>query len=777
MAATLAETLAERRKKNKSGTLTRSSEGQLRERSIAGSVPLSPVGAKLQGIDNPDVAKMVGDARQKRAALDENVAGSEKLSTQLRQKQAGRGAEATAGAATKSPTLMALGGLGDQVHSLVQSKIRDSLPAEAEVGEIKAIEDENRSPEEQAALDKYLASGKTAEDLKDLATAVGLDPATEFKQLELELTKYFEGDAGASAAAQIGNFEISEVLTELGYDEAALTELGITGEINTFEDLEEELARIEAEEFSQVSDLQKQAFDPQLSEAERGEARDALADAGAVGIREMEGQISDIVDSIEGSAMVEFAGEQISVEELLSNDGMTEIIRDYINNPDDRDLLIENEPGLADFIDKHIDALEGAVANIIPDETAEALVETQKNNTQIVSDLSGAFPKDIDETLREDILKELIPGYQTGWTSEDFDVSEIEEALDTLKTNQAFAEVTQMALNTSPSYLKQLMKLDKKQIKALGLDKMDSGAAAKFFKTYHGYRKKVAKAEKIAKNPETAGAYLVKDLKYRGQPLTFERAKELEMAKYYATGVKSPLLKALEDPVKYLKNNLDQVDLAELAENDNEYPKFPNFKGTKIGFDDKLGLASSVLTKLGDGKLTSSEIQTMSASDVYTLLTKLKDGKYMTPAVKKKLKDKVKKTQDEFFSKKVLQKDFPMTVNGMKAKRDHITRLLKDYKDLPHLFDRKRLLDELESTRDVIDSIGAGTEDDSKTVRETQEERARAERSKEISKQLAELDKELAFIDSNDITPRDKRTRDKVAKRRQLREEYKRLTT
>jgi hypothetical protein len=421
--------------------------------SIAGDqnqqLPTSPMQAAVLGA-SPDSAKMIGDARQKRAALDINQQAApqtETLSDRLRTRQAGDTAVATRGQLPVSENLAKLGGLGDRVQSAIQGAMNRSL-AQAPVI--------TSTPDISTALADYNSNPTPAAVEAFRAKSGGLSPQEYMQQQSAESTASTQ--LAAATPDQIGIAELN--LVGEGQPFTSNTELAAALGISETELGNMNLSQLQSNIQSQVDkntqDMEQwtsRATDPNLGPAERAEARQQLRDMGAIGVRANEEQWNQLGDAIDSADEVQFGGQSYTVDELLSDDGITGLVSDYLNNPARASELSKSEPELTKWIESHRAALQDSVEQL--QDTDTAYQETTSANQAIA------------QGLPDDTMAALLPGWDPS-SATPIDLASAPPAVKLLNDPATGATLTGV-LNQYPELASELAGMDESQIRLSGI--------------------------------------------------------------------------------------------------------------------------------------------------------------------------------------------------------------------------------------------------------------------------------------------------------------------
>lgn len=400
---------------------TRDANGQLTEQtpeevqSLAAkaglaSAPLTPAGTAAIG-GNPNQQKMAGAPNQKQAALSMSMQPGKDLATATREGQVRNQATATEQQTQqKSQDLQALGGVGDRVNDLInaqRARIASAAPVEAQ------------------AADQF--NGKDLSTVKPLLAQLRANPSDMNLQLQVnqalgydvsrqlspdEINSLYESSVDTIAKGANGNVDHDLTVSDLidgghmGYDAPTLSHLLGVPESQlstmTVAQLRNQINKVQADEFSKSHEVDNAQQSTQLGSAERQLAHQAGQEAARVGTRSSEADVQKVEQAIANGDQVTFGGKQYSVEDLLSDGKISDIISNYMNSSPgspERTQLEQSEPGLMKFINDNQALLADASQKLAAGATQFQGVQEQNKQT-----LSA---------LPDNVVKALIPGGQT----------------------------------------------------------------------------------------------------------------------------------------------------------------------------------------------------------------------------------------------------------------------------------------------------------------------------------------------------------------------------
>lgn len=467
------------------------------------AAPLTPMAAQTLGA-SPDAAKMAGTPQQVKSALEQAAAPQQPLDLQtaLRQKQYQRAATPEEmERLTKSASMQTLGGLGDRVTNMVKAEKK-------KVDTVEKID--------VPIVAEYL--GKSTEPIKE--TLKKLRDKPDDMTLQKAVADYFgkvlstdeinslfvpqaEAITGAAAAAigpteaEAPAFTLADMAQdpEFGYTIPQLAQLLEVPETAlagyTVEDLQARINQIQAQEFEQAKQLEATAVSPLTGAAERQLAQEAARELSSIGITATEADIQNLTNDIASANMVTFGNEQMTYEQALSDENISNFIKAYLEAPagsQTRKDMETAEPTLTAFANKHATVLTQAAANLGAGVTQFGTLQSE--NKALISNLLGNV--DIDPTVLED----LVPG-STKFSDVKLEAksSPILNYLETKEPDQRKKFTTE--LNTikadNPNIGKEVAKLTPEQLSNLNIE--NNGKRWKLYKNTLDDYKTVSRLE------------------------------------------------------------------------------------------------------------------------------------------------------------------------------------------------------------------------------------------------------------------------------------------
>ena len=355
--ATLSDQLKRNRQRDQG--LVRGPGGQLQQLTGAGiqqlaeargleAPPTSPLGGQAIGA-TPDQVKMLGDARQKRAALDIGVSGGLVEARRTRQARTEATAEEESTFA-KSEALQKLGSTGQKTGELIDAATASLTTTQLEETPIALTPAGQQLPDEVKKLLTDYVSGtkRTPDTLNQLATSLGitadklnLSTYIDASTITPELQKSLATDLAQLAPDTItlGQLYPDGVSSSLGLTEPEMDSLGLTEEQLagfTFVNLQDFLEQQQRTLFADPTTVRIGLTNENLSQAEREELRGQLRGMAGAGVLGVEQAVADLVTQIEAADTVTYrdpvTGETVSrtIGDLLADENITTLITQFL---------------------------------------------------------------------------------------------------------------------------------------------------------------------------------------------------------------------------------------------------------------------------------------------------------------------------------------------------------------------------------------------------------------------------------------------------------------
>jgi len=371
----------------------------------------SPMGASALPEATPKQIDMAGTPAQRQAQVSEQQKQAAEEAAKARQaaaapktlEEAERYAKPTAApqafeqARQKAQALTTLGPARTRIESLIEDRL---TTFEAPELEITLNEDAIMAlpPDQQegarTALNALIAAEPAGREaaLQDLYDVVGGSQLAD-------VARFFNTDANtlANVLAPVVTQEEGEVRIELneldltGIDTASIAlALGIPEEsllTMTLDEIDQQINLIEQREFNEIANLTAQLSDPTLSFQRKQAIQQRLLDLGASGYMGIEQSVDILQEQLDAEVAIEVAGKEYSVEDLLSDEGMSELIAEAVK---DEDFLAElkDDPRFAK-VAEWVEENRFALSNLVGEyqTTATAFTDTQDQAASLFSSL------------------------------------------------------------------------------------------------------------------------------------------------------------------------------------------------------------------------------------------------------------------------------------------------------------------------------------------------------------------------------------------------------
>lgn len=401
----------------------------------AGQGPVSdPSGIAAAG-GTPDQAKMAGTPAQTQAniemqkrAQDQRIAEQEQASAAEQQRLAGetlaqqkryeRPSPATEGqqeAVQIAQTLNTLGPVRTRVQSLIQERLQSAQTAATslQVNEqaVASIQDPAKRQAAQTALNAYITN-PTEQNLQAIYDAIGSEKTEDLQQFFTtpEGTVQESFQAAFEIAPTLGSLDLTaagvdmaELASTLGIPEAQLQGM-------TLDQLNQQIAAIEASELNRTEQLQAQLQDPTLSPAMRESIIAELQQMGAAGVIEAERDIEDLQAQIDTANTVDILGREMSVEQLLSDEGLSSLVAQAATDPDMLQALKDDPEyaSLAGWIEQNKAALSVLAAEY--EERGEEFVDLQDKYKELKESLGADGLELLQSIYGEEFSSSVLSG-------------------------------------------------------------------------------------------------------------------------------------------------------------------------------------------------------------------------------------------------------------------------------------------------------------------------------------------------------------------------------
>ena len=444
------------------------------------AAPTTPMMAQGLGA-SPDAAKMAGTPQQMNAALKQ-AAEPVQLQTALRRQQPRTQVSAQEqGRLQKSAEMQGLGGLGDRVTNFIDTEMQKLATAPVEVKAATTFEGKDVSGLNLAPdLEILRKNPNDTEAMVRVQGALGMDASKQLTADQINsLYESTSQSVGTAAASQIQNeLTISDLISDpkFGYDMASLSGLLGVPEADlanySVNQLSDKINEIASTEFGQTAQMQQQASSPFAGVAEREMARQAGQELSTTGIAAAEAGVQRLADTLERADTVSFAGTNLPVSELLKDETISSVIKDYLESPEGSDIrkeLDSTEPALSKFITEHAATLSKAAAAL--GESATSFSQIQKDNKKLQTEPFGGIE------LNSDLMKQIIPDWGKLFSNK-IDPSTIPLFSYAKSLSPKEAKIIANELNTAyendPAIAQEISQLSAEQLSTLGIGKKNS---------------------------------------------------------------------------------------------------------------------------------------------------------------------------------------------------------------------------------------------------------------------------------------------------------------
>lgn len=270
--------------------------------------------------------------------------------------------------------------------------------------------------------------GLTNTSIRDLATRIGA--ATGQDPASVDLSKYVAGlDPGTTVAKatqdallvndgtakELGFQDVADIATQLGVPAASLQGKSL-GELTS-------IARSKlATDFGDVDAAKAAVMDPLLGPNERRAARQTLAAAGLDGTLMTDQHVKALDRELANADTITFNGEQMSVEDMLSDQHMTSLATQWADagpGSEFRAALMKSEPSLAAWLNKHEAFVQDAATKL--GSSLDQFKTLQAANQKAVTDTAASTGLSSDQV--DSVLSAL--GMAHGFSGEEVKVPDL----------------------------------------------------------------------------------------------------------------------------------------------------------------------------------------------------------------------------------------------------------------------------------------------------------------------------------------------------------------
>ena len=425
--AALADTIQKSLVRKGSGQLVQQTTQDLAADRGLVAPPLTPGGATSMGA-NPDQAKMAGTPAQKDAALQESATGT--LQEAMRRKQTRTAATGAEGESKeKAEKLGGLRDFGDSAQKLIDAAtsniggaVSTSAAYVSDTSKALGVSDPTTAKQIDSLFLAYQAATTDADKQAKLAaiaklTKMTADDATKRLDALASSTGAQQTAVGTAAAAGIQDtasvsdliskgglaYKVEDLAGLLGVDPTQLGNMSLS-------DFQKQIAAMEQAEYSKADDLRGQLGAVGTGQAEQAVARQTLQDMGGTGTAAAEQNVGNIEQAVATGGTVDFGGQSYKVEDLLRDETISGIVKDFFTNPTTAATLREKQPEFAKWLDANAATLSKAVTNLQTDTKALAAKAAANNKIAVSFGISPA------------LFAKLMPGYS------DFDTLDMTKA-------------------------------------------------------------------------------------------------------------------------------------------------------------------------------------------------------------------------------------------------------------------------------------------------------------------------------------------------------------
>lgn len=382
-------------------------ESQTLAQRVGAPTATSPLLAQGLGA-NPDQAKMAGSSANLNKSIVDAVSPDKDLATaQKRQQERQLKTQEEMQKTQQAQSLANLQNLGSRLSTLVVQSLGAGTGSATPTADSQKLSDiltdKSLLPEAESLTNKALSGTATQEELSRLAPMLGLTPTATADQIGQKIES-LKADAAATIGGAAGTATSDTVtLGQLKPEDMAAIGFGSLGDLEgvlglgageaaglTVKQLQDRVAALGRENFSQVQQLQDVAGDPNRSQPERDEAIRRLRELGAVGVRATEADYGKLNQEVQGAGQVTFMGETHSLSDILSDEFLSSSVKAYLEDPNYARQLKAESPSLANFIDTNRAALEEASKAL--GEDVGQLAQTQAANASLGN--PGGIPVD-----------------------------------------------------------------------------------------------------------------------------------------------------------------------------------------------------------------------------------------------------------------------------------------------------------------------------------------------------------------------------------------------
>lgn len=420
--------------------------------------PTNPAAAASIGA-SPDAAKMAGSRQQKAAVHDKAVDPTKRLDTVQRReapqpKQAAPVSQSPA-QITAIQKLRGIDSVAPQIQAIVQKKLAaQTASTQLNTARLDAGEYSSANPRAdlEALLNQYVQLSSNPETppteinkvLADLQTKYGISDPKGYVNLDQ-----------SSIADQAKGVQIKAGELDIPNAEALDTLLPANWRDMSVDDFQIAVEDARQQHFNRVGALKAQMV-AATNPAIRQQLMEELEALGESGVTGQEAEAKSITSQLRESATISIGGREFTVQELMSDELVSDLIRDYLSptaSPKFKEELAKEHPEFVAWINSNADELKGLADRM-------GVQQTDFRDLQV----------QVDEALREtglneDALKRLYGTGTDGVVTEAMDVAanSIYEALQDKDTGAALLS----AINASPALVDVFKTMPAEKIKSV----------------------------------------------------------------------------------------------------------------------------------------------------------------------------------------------------------------------------------------------------------------------------------------------------------------------
>lgn len=365
---------------------------QVQRQGLAPGAAVSPQAAAEMGV-TADQAKMAGSAAQVQKAVRESIQPGKQMGaqpTRLVTSEQEQAAKQRAGELSK------LEALGTRIGGLVNTYAQEAAASAAQVkptANEQLIKNDlpNATPEQINKVKAAIETGTIDPELWTL-----FPQAKSAEELTTALAKYSKIEKDVITTAMKNAFGPDVTLAQLRPDD--FSALGLTGlgdiasllgrpeaelrtmTIDQFQSAIDSLVNQDFDRVQQLSSIANDAFYPANV---RASAQAELRDLSTAGVQASEAEVAQMNNAIQSADLITVGDQEMTVAELLSDEGLTSVIASYLDDTDGdyQDLLKNQFPDLVKFIEANKAALKQAANNL--SEAAKTSANIKQSNAKL----------------------------------------------------------------------------------------------------------------------------------------------------------------------------------------------------------------------------------------------------------------------------------------------------------------------------------------------------------------------------------------------------------